>query len=32
MRDGIEFLDAEVNALERLQIVRGWNSSYFGSK
>jgi len=25
-------LNAEVNALERLQIVRGLNSSYFGSK
>jgi hypothetical protein len=25
-------LNAEVNAFARLQMVRGWNSSYFGSK
>jgi hypothetical protein len=25
-------LNAEVNALDRLEIVRGRNSSYFGSK
>jgi hypothetical protein len=25
-------LNADVNALERLQTVRGWNSSYLGSK
>jgi len=29
---GSSSLNAEVNALERLQIVRGWNSSHFGSK
>ena len=29
---GSSSLNAEVNAFERLQIVRGWNSSYFGSK
>jgi hypothetical protein len=29
---GSSFLNAEVNALERLQMVRGRNSSYFGSK
>src|ERR1700716_1527652 len=29
---GSSSLNAEVNALERLQIVRGRNSSYFGSK
>jgi hypothetical protein len=26
------FLNAEVNAFERLQIVRGRNSSHYGSK
>jgi len=29
---GSSSLNAEVNAFERLQIVRGRNSSYFGSK
>jgi hypothetical protein len=29
---GSSSLNAEVNALERLQMVRGRNSSYFGSK
>jgi hypothetical protein len=29
---GSSSLNADVNALERLQIVRGRNSSYFGSK
>jgi len=29
---GSVFLNAEVNALERLQMVRGRNSLYFGSK
>jgi hypothetical protein len=29
---GSSSLRAEVKALERLQIVRGWNSSYLGSK
>jgi hypothetical protein len=32
LREGIRFLKAELNVLERLQIVRGRNSSYFGSK
>jgi hypothetical protein len=30
--DEIQFLDTYVNAFERLQIVRGRNPSYFGSK
>jgi hypothetical protein len=30
--NGSSSLNAEVNAFERLQIVRGRNSSYFGSK
>jgi hypothetical protein len=29
---GSSALKAEVKAFERLHIVRGWNSSYFGSK
>ena len=29
---GSSSLNADVKALERLQIVRDWNSSYFGSK
>ena len=28
---GSSSLNAEVNAFERLHIVRGWNSSYVGS-
>jgi hypothetical protein len=30
--EGSSSLYAEVNALEKLQIVRGRNSSHFGSK
>jgi hypothetical protein len=29
---GSSSLNADVNGFERLQIVRGWNSSYLGSK
>lgn len=32
LRDQIQFLNTEVNALDRPQIVRARNSSYFGSK
>lgn len=29
---GSSSLNAEVNACEKLQMVRGWNFSYFGSE